>query len=140
MAALSQRRTKGDHRVARPSESHLKGVGLVNLCHEIATSGLTPHAEHSAFEGHIDLGARIAETQTLRVLETDTANILDMRVGGSEHMIFSSGAQTEQQYCRDKKLLHLTGMVMVWEILRWVSLTVSVRLPAFLAACTTTTS
>ena len=52
--------------------------------HEVATAGLALHAKRGALKGHVDLRARIAELRTLGVLETDSANILDMRVGWTD--------------------------------------------------------
>ena len=43
MTSLGQGGGEGDDRVALPTECHLKGFSLVDLCHEVAALGLSHH-------------------------------------------------------------------------------------------------
>ena len=77
MTAFRQSRSQGDDRVALPTESHLEGFGLVDLCHEVAALGLGNHPERGALEGSDDLDTWEIPGWSLWIGKTDAARILD---------------------------------------------------------------
>ena len=89
-------RAERDHRVAGAAEGDLEGLGIVDLRHEVAAAGLALHAECGALEGDVDLCAGVAEAGALRVLETDAADVLDVRVGGGDGGGLGCGAAAAQ--------------------------------------------
>ena len=80
MTALRQCCSQRSYRVALAHKSHLKGLRLVYLRHEVATLGLYPQLDGCSSEADIDLRPRKGEARTIRMIEADTTDILDMLI------------------------------------------------------------
>ena len=80
MIALRQCCSQRSYRVALAHKSHLKGLRLVYLRHEVATLGLYPQLDGCSSEADIDLCPRKGEARTVRMVEADTPDILDMLI------------------------------------------------------------
>ncbi len=113
MTALGQGCGQGDDGVALTTEGYLERFCLIDLCHEVAALGLGHHTQRGALEGGHNLDAREIPRGSLRVGETDTASILDTRIGGTDNGSLDGegldGQRTmayHHEKCDEKELFH----------------------------------
>ena len=79
--ALRQGCRNGDDGVALAHQRNLEGFGIIDLSHIIAAMRFGNEFERRARKARRNLGTRIGEAWTFRVVEADASDVLDVLVG-----------------------------------------------------------
>ena len=85
MLTCGQGCSEGNDRIALTRKRYLKGGSLIDLSHEITTTGLGHHAQRRALKSGYNLNARVIEGWALGIGKTDATPILDMGISSTDN-------------------------------------------------------